>query len=261
MYPDQNAVFMYVDGSALPTNPGSAGFGVYIEFPDTFEKEPESFSKSFTQSTNQRMELRAGMEAMRIAIAKIAEWKKQGASRVVLVTDATYVFHHQSNAEAWRKNGWRSVGGQPIENRDLWQEFINLRRRFTGSIEWEEGKTSEALRVVDKLAKAAARNTVGVTDSGFVVGNISRTLLQGVTTPCPIAEGIIRIYKYKLVGSEYRVGFEVWNEGENVFTGKHHAFAEQKLRSHIHRHLHAQVSFDPNPAHPQILSIEPWVEK
>lgn len=68
-------------------------------------------------TTNQRMELRAAVEALRAL---------PGRRAVDLHSDSAYLVNCFRDRwyERWQKNGWRNAQGKPVENRDLWEALI-----------------------------------------------------------------------------------------------------------------------------------------
>ena len=67
------------------------------------------------QTTNNRMELRAAIEA-------ISALKRP--SKVRLSTDSTYVKNGITQwIGRWKRNGWRTAGRKPVKNVDLWRRL------------------------------------------------------------------------------------------------------------------------------------------
>ena len=101
----------YTDGGCLG-NPGPGGWGVHIEYPDG--RVVESGGAEL-QTTNNRMELRAAIEAARAT----AGWPA-----ATIVTDSQYVRRGVTEWLAgWKRKGWVTSTGQPVLNRDLWEEL------------------------------------------------------------------------------------------------------------------------------------------
>jgi ribonuclease HI len=100
-------------------------------------------------TTNQRMELRAAIEAL----AAIP-----GTRRVTLHTDSAYVmrcFVERWWAK-WERNGWLATGGKPVTNRDLWERLIGETRRH--EVRWVKvkGHSGDVYNDrVDSLAREA----------------------------------------------------------------------------------------------------------
>lgn len=111
----------YTDGSCIG-NPGPGGWGVHVERPDGRVVEAGGGD---IQTTNNRMELRAAIEAVRLTAA---------APSVAIVTDSQYVRRGVMEwLKGWQRNGWRTSTGKPVENQDLWRELADLNHE---RVEW-----------------------------------------------------------------------------------------------------------------------------
>jgi ribonuclease HI len=102
------------------------------------------------QSTNQRMEIKAVLEAARAL---------EGALQVR--SDSTYVVNcfRQRWWEKWLAKGWISSQRKPVANRDLWEPLIDLYRADPSRLEfvWVKGHGDDPMNdVVDRLAVEAA---------------------------------------------------------------------------------------------------------
>ena len=78
-------------------------------------------SGSEVRTTNQRMELMAAVEAL-----KIATPMAEGKSIVRLFTDSAYLHncYTQKWYINWINNGWKNTKRQPVANADLWEELV-----------------------------------------------------------------------------------------------------------------------------------------
>ena len=111
--------------------------------------EARTISGAEPYTTNQRMELRAAMEAL----AAIP-----GQRRVLLHTDSTYVMRCFVDCwwKRWERNGWRARGGTPVSNRDLWEPLIAESRRHEVEWIWVKGHSGNVFNDrVDRLAREA----------------------------------------------------------------------------------------------------------
>lgn len=239
---DPNALKIYVDGSAY-RNPGhESGFAGIAVFPDDHDRKNEViFSESYHSSTNQRMELSAVIWAF--------EYIRNNAmllkiSRAIIITDSEYVYDNQSRAQYWKKDGWESRTGKPIDNQDLWAQFLTLRPKVGVHVEikWEKGKTSQILKDIDKEAKKASGNPIRKSDFGYKKGKIGKTNIKGGSAlPFPFAvEGLqIRVYRYehkKTKKSEfYKVYFESNEDHSGDFSVKYSAYILPIHLVKIHR--------------------------
>ena len=78
------------------------------------------------QTTNNRMELTAAIEALR-ALSE--------SCRVRLTTDSTYVRDGITQWLAnWKRNGWKTAAKKPVKNQDLWQALEAESARH--EVEW-----------------------------------------------------------------------------------------------------------------------------
>ncbi len=147
-------VVIYTDGGCIG-NPGPGGWAAILRFRD----QEKQLSGRFRQTTNNRMELRAAIEALESLTRPC---------RIVLYTDSAYLRNGITQwVHGWRRNGWRTVAKEPVKNRDLWQRLLAAldRHRAAGEIEWQwtRGHAGDpANEHADRLANAAAR---AVTDA------------------------------------------------------------------------------------------------
>ena len=135
---------LFTDGSCLG-NPGPGGIGVFLQFPEEFNLKDRSFSRGFHESTNNRMELKAGVEGLRILREEI---KRNGYKNMTWYTDSKYISDYIYQIPAWRKQKWEKEDGEPISNVDLWKDLEAVRnslRIYPNWISREENKEADAL--------------------------------------------------------------------------------------------------------------------
>ena len=116
----------YTDG-ACSGNPGPGGWGVLL----IIEGEETELCGGETETTNNRMELKAAIEALRAL-------PKNGA--VKIVTDSTYVKDGITSWMAnWKQNGWKTAAKKPVKNEDLWRELDAENAAHQVEWEWVKG--------------------------------------------------------------------------------------------------------------------------
>ncbi|HEY9091063.1 ribonuclease HI [Parasphingorhabdus sp.] len=128
---DLSFVEIATDG-ACKGNPGPGGWGALIRYGD---KELE-ISGGEKETTNNRMELRAAIEALNIL---------KRPCRVKLSIDSTYVKDGITKwVFNWQKNGWRTAARKPVKNADLWQDLVEAVKRHEIEWHWVKGHNGDA---------------------------------------------------------------------------------------------------------------------
>lgn len=116
---------LYVRAS-VSGNPGPGGWGVVLEEDD----ETQQWSGSEPATTNNRMELRAAIEGLRML---------PEGTPLQLFTSSDYVYQGATSwINGWRRRKWVKQGGQPVANADLWQELDQLMGERT--VRWVNAK-------------------------------------------------------------------------------------------------------------------------
>jgi ribonuclease HI len=140
-------LFAYTDG-ACSGNPGPGGWGVLmIAREGGAVLRERTLSGGEAQTTNNRMELMA-------AIAALETLSRPSA--ITLVTDSAYVKNGVTEwIEGWKRRGWRTAGGDPVKNVDLWQRLDAARARHRVTWTWIKGHAGHAENErADELARA-----------------------------------------------------------------------------------------------------------
>ena len=145
---DGDPVVVYTDG-ACSGNPGPGGWAWAVA--PTGET---SGSGGERDTTNQRMELRAVLEAVRTLSAS--------GRPLIVVSDSTYVVNCFRDGwwRTWRRNGWRNAQRKPVANVDLWEPLIDLATSHGVEFRWVKGHSGDPLNdLVDRLAVAASEQS------------------------------------------------------------------------------------------------------
>ena len=137
-------VEIHTDGACLG-NPGPGGWGALLRHGG---KERE-LSGGEAGTTNNRMELMAAIRALE-ALKEPCE--------VSLHTDSQYV---QKGIAEWMPNwirrGWKTAGGDPVKNQDLWLRLHAAAQRHHVRWHWVKGHAGHPENErVDELARNAA---------------------------------------------------------------------------------------------------------
>lgn len=141
-----NKVTIYTDG-ACSGNPGPGGWGAVL-LSGSHRKE---ISGGDPQTTNNRMELTAAIEALKALNTRV---------KVDLYTDSTYVKKGITEwIDSWKKNGWKRRSGKrllPVKNADLWRKLDRLVASHDVTFHWVEGHAgNEENERCDELARSA----------------------------------------------------------------------------------------------------------
>ena len=142
----------FTDG-ACSGNPGPGGWGALLQFGD-HERELHGGA---TDTTNNRMELTAAIEALK-ALSE--------PCRVNLTTDSTYVKDGITQWLAnWKRNGWKTAAKKPVKNQDLWQALDHESARHEVDWCWVKGHSghpeNERADRLANLGMSEVRDTDG----------------------------------------------------------------------------------------------------
>ncbi len=137
-----NQIIVYTDGGCDP-NPGPGGWGVLI-FRGTTREE---YSGAELETTNNRMELTAAIEALK----RIKE-----PSSVLLFADSQYVVKGITEwMPRWLQKNWKGSSGM-VANRDLWEALLVAAKPHRVSWRWMKGHTGNPYNErVDQLCREA----------------------------------------------------------------------------------------------------------
>lgn len=166
---------VYTDG-ACRGNPGPGGWGwVVPDGPWANGADPDS--------TNQRMELMAALDALRHL-----------EGRVEVISDSTYVVNCFRDGwwKGWLKRGWKNSKKEPVANRDIWEPLIELYRSREDELEftWVKGHAgNEWNDVADRLAVEAAATQAGRSGIGLPDELGPADELMGIAAPAAAEAG------------------------------------------------------------------------
>ena len=132
-------IIIYTDGSC-DTNPGPGGWAALI----IMGGEEKMLCGSAAASTNNRMELKAAIEALKSIAAK---------NPIILYTDSQYLKKGVMEwMENWKSRNWKRKGGK-LANVDLWKELSKETERH--SIEWRWVKAHAGHKYNERVDRKA----------------------------------------------------------------------------------------------------------
>lgn len=135
-------IVVYTDGGCDP-NPGPGGWGVLM-----FRgNQKEEFFGAELETTNNRMELTAVIEALR---------KIETPASILLFADSQYVIKGITEwMPRWLQKNWKGSSGK-VANRDLWEALLEAARPHRISWRWLQGHTGNPYNErVDQLCRKA----------------------------------------------------------------------------------------------------------
>jgi ribonuclease HI len=137
-------VQIFTDG-ACRGNPGLGGWAAILRNSDGREKE---ISGSEKNTTNNRMEMRAAIEALK-ALTQDCE--------VDIMTDSEYLRKGITDwVHQWQARGWRTSQKKPVKNKDLWVALLEAEKRHSVRWHWVKGHSGHPENErADELANQA----------------------------------------------------------------------------------------------------------
>lgn len=135
---------IYTDGGCSG-NPGPGGWAAVI-LDGGSEYRYHGGAKL---TTNNRMELLA-------AINGLKQSKQFLNSAFTVYTDSQYLQKGITEwIRGWKARGWKTSGGDPVKNKDLWVELDDLNKELCPSWEWVKGHAGDTYNeICDALTQA-----------------------------------------------------------------------------------------------------------
>lgn len=136
-------VEIWTDGGCKP-NPGPGGWAAVLRFRGV-ERE---LSGAAPDTTNNRMELTAAAESLEAL---------KRPCKVVLHTDSQYLRDGITRWHTgWVRKNWRTAGGDPVKNMDLWRRILDAAKPHEVDWQWVRGHAGNPMNErVDALATQA----------------------------------------------------------------------------------------------------------
>lgn len=156
-------VIIYSDGGSDP-NPGIGGWAAILRYGN----HERILTGNDPQATNNRMELMAAISALEAL---------KRPSTIDFFTDSEYLRKGITEWIAgWAERGWKTKGGKPISNADLWKRLMPIVDHHEINWQWVKGHAGNQMNErVDTLAREAR---LEITPSDQLPDDIPRLYLR-----------------------------------------------------------------------------------
>lgn len=145
----EEKVIIYTDG-ACSGNPGPGGWGAIL----MYKGNRKEISGGMKNTTNNIMEVTAVIEALKCLKVE---------SNVSVYSDSAYTVNafKQGWIYNWIKKGWKTASGEPVKNKELWQELYDLTKKHKVEFIKVKGHSdNEFNNRCDELARNAIKKLV-----------------------------------------------------------------------------------------------------
>lgn len=165
-YRDERDLHIYTDGSSH-SGPRRGGIGIrYVTVDEAGEEHVDDYPlPGYVGATNQQMEVRACIEALKALVTRRAPVSAAQYRKIVVWTDSMYLVEGFSSARfTWPRTDWTTRDGNPVSHAVVWKELVKIAGRTGKRVEinWVEGhKKSVHNKAADKLAKRSAKQQSG----------------------------------------------------------------------------------------------------
>ncbi|SHL27030.1 ribonuclease HI [Roseovarius marisflavi] len=130
-------ITIHTDGCCLG-NPGKGGFAAVVRrYENGVEIKKRVLSDNEPDTTNNRMELMA-------AITGLRQIKRKEPAKITVFSDSQYVVLGMTERlSKWQTKGWRTASGQPVKNREHWEELLAVSAGLDVQWEWVRGHNGD----------------------------------------------------------------------------------------------------------------------
>jgi ribonuclease HI len=153
----EKEVIIYTDGSSLG-NPGPGGWAAVL----IYGNKRKEVSAGYKLTTNNRMEIRAAFEALRLL--------KKNGMKVTIYTDSRLIVDtiNKGWLKNWKKNGWKKADKKPVLNIDLWLKLDEEIAKQNVTFMWVPAHTGiPENELCDSLCKTAAEGNNLLIDENY----------------------------------------------------------------------------------------------
>lgn len=144
----EDVLKIYADGSCIG-NPWPWWYAAILMYQDS----SKTISWAQWDTTNNRMELTAVIQALKAI--------KKDDVPIEFYVDSSYVRDWITKyIDNWQSNWWKTADRNDVKNQDLWQELLELTKRYKNLsrnwVKWHS--TNHMNNLVDKIAKKQAQS-------------------------------------------------------------------------------------------------------
>jgi ribonuclease HI len=263
----ENAILIYTDGS-LYRKGLRGGYGIVFVHVDSVGEETildRHAPPGIGGTTSNRMELEACIDAL----GKVGDLEQFGSvNRIVLRTDSQYVTKHYLNAfGSWARIKWRNMQGRPIENADLWKDFVRAYRKIRKpiAIEWvkghAKGPAKDAYNVeADRLAKESAQSPL----SRHVFRSSARRKISASQTRVGCVKMVGQTVEMRIIEVQWMKTQGVWKYRYEIMSRESADFGKVDLifsSEHMRDGHTFEVEVNDNTKHPRVIKVIREIEK
>lgn len=119
-------IMVYTDGACSNNPGGPGGWAATLNY----EERYDVLSGHSLETTNNRMELTAVVEAIKYLV------EKKKCSKIIINSDSAYVVNGVNKGwiHEWAKKGWKTNQNNELANADLWKELFTYYTKRNVSI-------------------------------------------------------------------------------------------------------------------------------
>ena len=136
------------------------------------------------------MELSAVIEALRV----INSSERYAGSPVTVYSDSQYVVKAFTDnwLQNWQRRGWTNAKGEPVANRELWEQLLRQIKQHRHTFVWVRGHAGNPMNErCDRLAVAQSKIAPHQTAYWSSAGNpLSEVQEQPASSPTPEADAV-----------------------------------------------------------------------
>ena len=111
------------------------------------------------RQTNQRAEIRAAIEAIKIAV-------RRGYDSLAIRTDSKYLLDGATDwINNWQRNGWRNISGRPVANQSDWKMLLEVEDQIR--VSYEHVFSHRGIKGNEKADSLAYQGAIQARDQGY----------------------------------------------------------------------------------------------